>query len=119
MKAGSLTEKIDIYQRTNTVNTYGDVIESYSVFKSGVRCRILSLGTPSAGASEFSDDRQTSGELKIEFITRWVSGVDFDMRIVWNGAHFDVYSILPFGRREGMRIRARRRDFDGGTNPTI
>lgn len=119
MKAGSLTEKIDIYQRSNTINTFGDVIESYSLWKSGLHCRILSLGTPSAGASEFSDDRQTTGEMKIEFICRWVSGVDFDMQIKWNGAFFDVYSILPFGRREGMRIRARRRDFDEGTNPNI
>lgn len=119
MKAGSLTEKIDIYQRTNSINSYGDVTPTWTEFKTDVYCRILALGTPSAGASEFSDDRQTTGEMKVEFICRWVSGVDFDMRLKWNGAYFDIYSILPFGRREGMRIRARRRDFDEGTNPSI
>jgi len=110
MKAGRLSEKIDIYRPTRTVNSFGDVIDSYASWKSGVHCRILHLGTPSAGASEFSDDNQEVGEMKAEFICRWISGIQFDDVIIWNGGHFNLYSILPIGRREGMRLRARRRD---------
>ena len=50
--------------------------------------------------------------MKSEFLTRWVSGVQFDDVIVWNGGIFNLYSVLPIGRREGMRLRARRRDND-------
>lgn len=126
MKAGQLSEKIDIYRPTRTINQFGDVIETYAEWKMGVRCSILSLGTPSAGASEFTDDDQEVGEMKAEFKCRWVSDIKFDDVIVWNGGHFNLYSILPIGRREGMRLRARRRD-NGNlpitghteTNPTI
>lgn len=110
MRAGSLNEKIDIYRPTTTVDSFGDVKESYAIFKEGVRCSLLSLGTPSAGASEFTADNQEVGEMKAEFKTRWISGIQFDDVIVWNGGHWNLYSILPIGRREGMRLRARRRD---------
>lgn len=110
MKAGELSEKINIYRPTRTVNQFGDVVEVYEEFKMGVRCKITSLGTPSAGASEFTDDDQEVGEMKMELKCRWISDVRFDDVIVWNGGHFNLYSILPFGRREGMRLRARRRD---------
>jgi len=119
MKAGDLYEKIDIYRVSRTVNSFGDVVESLSLWKEGVRCNILHLGTPSAGASEFSDDDQTVGEMKAEFKCRWVSGIQFDDVIEWNGGRFDVYSILPVGRREGMRLRGRRRDNQGDSNPNI
>lgn len=112
MRAGQLNEKIDIYRPSRTINQFGDVIHSYTLWKEGIRCKITALGTPSAGASEFNDDDQEVGEMKSEFVTRWVSGVQFDDVIVWNGGIFNLYSVLPIGRREGMRLRARRRDND-------
>jgi head-tail adaptor len=117
MHAGRLTEKIEIYERTNSINDFGDVTTSYEVFKDNVYCRILHIGTPSAGASEYIDNMQELGEMKVEFECRWINGVKFDMQVKWNEAWFDIYSIIPFGRREGMRIRATRRDHDAGSNP--
>jgi hypothetical protein len=126
MRAGRLSEKIDIYRVTRTINSFGDVIDAYAAWKTDVRCQVTHLGTPSAGASEFSDDNQEVGEMKAEFLCRWISDIRFDDVIIWNGGHFNLYSILPIGRREGMRLRARRRD-NGNlpitghteTNPTI
>jgi len=117
MKAGQLTEKIEIYEPTNTISSFGDVTKSYSLFKDNVHCKIVHIGTPSAGASEYIDNRQELGEMKVEFVCRWINDITFDMRVKWNGAWFDIYSIMPFGRREGMRVRALRRDHDEGTNP--
>ena len=119
MKAGSLHEKIDIYRVTRSINSFGDAIETESLWRGGVRCSILHLGTPSAGASEFSDDDQTVGEMKAEFKCRWVSGIQFDDIIEWNGGRFNLYSILPVGRREGMRLRGRRRDNQDDSNPNL
>jgi hypothetical protein len=117
MKAGRLHEKIDIKRPTRTVNSFGDVIDTLSMWKEGVRCKITNIGTPSAGASEYIQNAQRVGEMKAEFECRWISGVQFDDVVFWNGGRFDIYSILPIGRREGMRIRARRRDNTGDSNP--
>jgi len=126
MKAGELSEKIDIYRPTRSINSFGDIANSYEIWKEGVRCKITHLGTPSAGASEFQDDDQEVGEMKAEFKCRWISDIRFDDVLIWNGGHFNIYSILPIGRREGMRLRARRRDNfilaigdHVETNPTI
>ena len=118
MKAGELYEKIDIYRKAEpTVDAWGDVVNTESVWKEGVRCSILHLGTPSAGASEFSDDDQEVGEMKAEFKCRWINDLRFDDEIEWNGGRFNIYSILPIGRREGMRVRGRRRDNQDDSNP--
>lgn len=55
--------------------------------------------------------------MKAEFRCRYISGLRFDDVITWNGANFDIYSIIPIGRREGMNVRARFRDNEG-TVPT-
>tara|TARA_R100001440_G_scaffold38577_1_gene58225 strand:+ start:76 stop:432 length:357 start_codon:yes stop_codon:yes gene_type:complete len=117
MRAGELNEKITIKRVTRTVNSYGDAIDALSDFKVDVRCKIMHLGTPSAGASEFNDDAQTVAEMKAEFRCRYISGLRFDDVIIWNGGTFDIYSIIPIGRREGMNVRARLRDNEG-TLPT-
>lgn len=118
MKAGELHEKIQIRRIGDpVVNQFGDVTHTETVLYDSVRCNILHLGTPSAGASEFSDDDQEVGEMKAEFKTRWISGIKFTDIIIWNGGRFDIYSILPIGRREGMRLRGRRRDNLNDSNP--
>ncbi len=126
MKAGELSEKIDIYRPTRSINSFGDIDDRYEIWTEGVRGKITHLGTPSAGASEFQDDDQEVGEMKAEFKCRWISDIRFDDVLIWNGGHFNIYSILPIGRREGMRLRARRRDNfilaigdHVETNPTI
>ena len=117
MRAGELNEKITIKRVTRTVNLYGDTLDSATDWKTDVRCKVMHLGTPSAGASEFNDDNQTVAEMKAEFRCRYISGLRFDDIIVWNGAEFDIYSIIPIGRREGMNVRGRFRDNEG-TVPT-
>jgi hypothetical protein len=117
MRAGDLHDKFDIYAVTQTVNVWGDFVSAETIRFSGVRCSILHMGTPSAGASEFTDDDQRVGEMKIEFKCRYLSGVEFSDVIYYNGGRFNVYSILPIGKREGMRIRARRRDNTNDSNP--
>lgn len=119
MRAGDLFDKIDIYSVTRTVTNYGDVTEERTIWKEGIRCKVTHLGTPSVGGSEFTDDGQEVGEMKIEFKTRYLSGITFDMEIEYNGGDFNVYSILPIGRREGMRIRAKRRDNQDDSNPAL
>ena len=116
MRAGDLHDKFSIYSVTTQVNTWGDFIQTEAIRYADVRCSVLHMGTPSAGASEFTDDDQRVGEMKIEFKTRYLSGDEFSDVIYYNGGRFNVYSILPIGKREGMRIRARRRDNTNGSN---
>ncbi len=118
MRAGDLHDTMDIYRKTKSIDSFGEAIYTSAVFKSGVRCRVTHLGTPSAGASEYSDDNQEVGEMKIEFKCRYISGLQFNDLAYYNGAYFNIYSILPIGRREGMRIRAFWRDSQGAPIPT-
>jgi hypothetical protein len=117
MRAGDLHDKLDIYSVVQTVNIWGDFVETETIRFSDVRCSVLHMGTPSAGASEFTDDDQRVGEMKIEFKCRYLSGIEFSDVIYYNGGRFNVYSILPIGKREGMRVRARRRDNTSDSNP--
>lgn len=117
MKAGILHDKFDLYQVTRAVTSFGDWTDTETLRYEGVRCRVLHMGTPSAGASEFTNDDQRVGEMKIEFQCRYLSGIEFSDFIMYNGGRFNVYSILPIGKREGMRIRARRRDNIDDSNP--
>jgi hypothetical protein len=118
MRAGDLHDTMDIYRKTMVINSFGDAVYSSSVWKQGVRCKVMHLGTPSAGASEYSDDSQEVGEMKIEFKCRYISGLQFNDLAYYNGAYFNVYSILPIGKREGMRVRAYWRDSQGPPIPT-
>ena len=117
MRAGELHDKFTIYSVATSVNSFGDFVKTETVRYENVRCSVVHMGTPSAGASEFTDDDQRVGEMKIEFKSRYLSGVEFSDVILYNGGRFNVYSILPIGRREGMRIRARRRDNTNDSNP--
>jgi len=117
MRAGDLHDKFSIYSVAQNVNTYGDWVETETLRYGNVRCMVVHMGTPSAGASEFTDDDQRVGEMKIEFKCRYLSGIEFSDIIMYNGGRFNVYSILPIGRREGVRIRARRRDNTNDSNP--
>ena len=117
MRAGDLHDFFDIYSVTTTVNSFGDLVKTESIRYAKVRCQVLHMGTPSAGASEFTDDDQRVGEIKVEFKARYLTGIEFSDIIQYNGGRFNVYSILPIGRREGVRIRARRRDNTSDTNP--
>ena len=118
MRAGDLHDKFDIYRVNQTVNSWGDFVETEAPRYRDVRCSVLHMGTPSAGASEFTDDDQVVGEMKIEFKCRYLPNIEFSDIIYYNGGRFNVYSILPIGKREGVRIRARRRDNINDSNPT-
>jgi len=118
MRAGDLHDKMSIYSVDVTVNSWGDFVETETIRYENVRCSVLHMGTPSAGASEFTDDDQRVGEMKIEFKTRYLPNIEFSDVILYNGGRFNVYSILPIGKREGVRIRARRRDNIDDSNPT-
>ena len=58
MRAGELNEKITIKRVTREVNAFGDVMDATTIWKTGVRCKVMHLGTPSAGASEFNAMRE-------------------------------------------------------------
>ena len=117
MRAGQLFDKLDVYQEAKSVSAFGDIVSTRTIRYQGVRCKVLHMGTPSAGASEFTDDMQRVGEIKIEFLCRYLANLEFSDIIIYNGGEFDVYSILPVGRREAVRIRARRRDNVSDSNP--
>ena len=75
MRAGDLHDKMDIYSVATVVNSWGDFTRTEAVRYANVRCSVLHMGTPSAGASEFTDDDQRVGETCAGCSLEWRSAL--------------------------------------------
>ena len=51
--------------------------------------------------------QQVAGEEIVVFTVRWFDGSSVTWRIVHDNRNYDIFSIAPIGRCEGLRITAR------------
>lgn len=100
MRAGDLDRRITIQSVTTVQNSYGDPVESWSTFAS-----VWASVKPYRGNEEFDAEHHRSEELKV-FKIRYRQGLNHKMRIVYEGANYDIRSIKEIGRREGLEIEA-------------
>ena len=119
MKAGRFTEKITVQYKDVTIDAFGGEVEAWTDRYTSIWAQPLPIGSSAAGGGEFNDDAQMAGTMKYEFVVRYLPGLEFTDRIVWNGGYFDIYQIFPIGRREGMRIRASWSDNQQGDTFTF
>lgn len=119
MKAGRFKEKITIQQVTTSIDDFGGATKSWMRRYTDIWADPIPVGSSAAGGGEFNDDDQMKGTMKYEFVVRYLPGLEFTDRIVWNGGYFDIYQVFPIGRREGMRIRASWSDNQAGDTFTF
>ena len=105
MKAGRFTDKITVQYKSVTIDQFGGEVETWEDRYTNIWAQPLPIGSSAAGGGEFNDDKQMMATMKYEFVVRFLPGLEFTDRIVWNGGYFDIYQVFPIGRREGMRIR--------------
>ena len=106
MRAGDLNEKIHIrYDGVGPGNEFGMTSNAHTINDYSTWAKVTGLGTSASGAGEFEVEGSMVNEFRAEFVTRYLTGLHPEMAISWNGMIFDIYSIIPIGRREGMRIR--------------
>ena len=119
MKAGRFKERISVQYKDVTIDAFGGEVEAWTDRYTNIWSDPLPIGSSAAGGGEFNDDKQTQGTMKYEFVVRYLPGLEFSDRIVWNGGYFDIYQVFPIGRREGMRIRAAWSDDQQGDTFTF
>lgn len=102
MRAGKLDTTITIRGVFWVDDGYGgqtEVVEDIAT----ARAQIIEEST-----DEFMRNYGVSTERLRIFRTRWIDGVDLEMKIKHNGLDYDIKQIKPIGRRRGLELRCVR-----------
>lgn len=98
MKAGVMDEQILIQSRSETQDTAGQPVITWSDWNT-VWADLIPLKNDEIVAS----DRKTeTGNYRVRM--RWITGLTEDMRVVYNSKNYDIESINVLGRNEGYEI---------------
>jgi len=100
VRAGRLTESIQIYSYTSTQDSYGQETKTYTL-TSTVRAEVKTLSE-----SENENGGKIDGKSVYQFYLRYTD-INKKDRITWNGRDFEIIEIITFGNRRGdMKIKA-------------
>lgn len=102
MKAGRLTEEIQIERFTNTVNDAGTPIQTWAHICT-LRAEKVEQST-----TEYIRNYGASDEDLVIFRARFFEGITNADRVIWNGGAFNIRQTVPMGRRKGMELRCAR-----------
>lgn len=98
MEAGKLRHEIVIQQKSETRNTTGDVLFSWSTYLSTyAECKNLSM-------NELLQAHQVNSKITTKFIIRWDSGVRANMRILYRSRAYNIVGIDNFEERDIYQI---------------
>jgi len=103
MDASKMDRRIRIEQYTQAQDDYGEPIETWAVLDT-VWAEVSPLS-----ARELFLAQQVSAQADTRFRIRHRTDLTRTMRIVYDGATYDIYSIQEIGRREGLEILAKAR----------
>ncbi|UXT96530.1 phage head closure protein [Agrobacterium tumefaciens] len=102
MRAGKLDTTITIRGVTYVDDGYGGQIEVVADIATA-RAQIIEQST-----DEFIRNYGATTERLRIFRTRWIDGVDLEMKIKHDGLDYDLKQIKPIGRRRGLELRCVR-----------
>ena len=102
MKSGRLTEVIQIERSTNTINDAGTPTLTWA------RICTLRAEKVEQTTTEYIRNFGASDEEAVIFRARFFDGISNADRVVWNGDAFNIQSVAPIGRREGVELRCVR-----------
>ena len=84
MLAGKLRHKITVQTSTDTLNGYGEPVESWATYKT------LMSSIQTTGAREFDELNKTHGELSHLVKVRHVQGITSKMRIIFDNRTLEI-----------------------------
>ena len=102
MKAGRMDRRITIEEIVESRDSYGAVIKTWALFAT-VWAEVRPVRSRELIASA-----KVTAEFDTVFRCRWLDGVLPSMRVVHDGAAYDVTGIAEIGRRDGLEIMGRR-----------
>lgn len=99
MRAGKLDRSITIQSFSNTVDSYGTPVETWTTLAT-LRAQIVQAST-----EEFIRAGGASPETVVIFRTRFIDGVTTSHRVVSAGRNLNIKEVKEIGRREGLELR--------------
>ncbi|TNH41276.1 phage head closure protein [Paracoccus haeundaensis] len=107
MKAGRLTETIQMERGDAGINDYGTPTTVWQRYAT-VRAERIDQTT-----EEFMRAGGASDEETVVFRIRHVEGVGNADRVLWKGEAFNIQQVTPIGRRQGQDLRCTRLSHEG------
>lgn len=105
MRAGELDRVITIRQHVDgspARDSSGGIIPNWvDVYTD------LPAGKRAASGREVFAAAQNAAQIDTVFVTRYVTGIDTTMQVVFEGQEYDIQDVQEIGRREGLLIKAR------------
>ena len=102
LSSGKLDRAVDIMARTVVQDATGAPLESWALLASVKGARWYLNGTET-DVADGSTQQVLTG---VRFMLRWRTDVTSDMRLVCEGATFNITGIEEIGRREGLLVYA-------------
>lgn len=98
MRAGELDRRVTIEQPTETRDSYGEPVTTWSELAT-----VWASREDMRGQERFTA-QQVHSELTTVFRMRYRDDVTTKMRLKENGVIFDIEEVVETGRREGLEI---------------
>ena len=102
MKAGKLTETIEIERFASAVDDYGTPNQTWD------RIAVLRAEKVEQSTTEYIRNFGASDEELVIFRARFFDGITNADRVIWQGDAFNIKQVSPIGRREGVELRCVR-----------
>lgn len=90
MRAGTLRHRVTVEHKTETRDSYGGVVTTWTTFAASVPAAIL----PLSGREFFESEAQQS-EVSAKIVMRMLAGLLPSMRIAHDGQTYNIRAILP------------------------
>lgn len=103
MQAGRLDRRITIQTLTETQDSEGHPVKSWSALDT-----VWAQALPVRGGEQFLN-AQKYAESEMRFQIRYRTDVTVKHRIVYDGKNYDILAVLEIGRRRGLNILAKAR----------
>lgn len=102
MKLGNLDRYIVIESYTESTDSYGEKVKTWSTYHS---CFAGML--PKSGVENITAD-QLTGRLNVDWEIHYKSGVNEKMRILYSGSYYQITAVLEQGREKRLTLQTYR-----------
>lgn len=103
MNPGALDQQITLQAQSSTLDAKGQRVDTWSDVATGVWAAVA-IG----GGREVMRAAKLYETIDAVFTIRYMAGLSSENRILYEGKPFDIIEVSPIGRREGLRLIARR-----------
>lgn len=104
MKAGKLDRRITIERRSEAIDDYGAITETWTPLRTIFAEKVESRST------DFFRNQGEATDRSAVFRVRWTDDLTTADRVSYDGDQFDILEITEIGRRVGLELRCKARN---------